>query len=84
MPTDEGRNDQSPREHGANGGQHPGRHGRNLRRHGNRGGEHQLDDSPSSRDGNHASKVTYMTGQESEPLSGIYEPHVKSVTTLAS
>ena len=41
MSTDEGGNDQSPRDHGANGGQHQGRHGRNQRRHGNRGGEHQ-------------------------------------------
>ena len=41
MPADEGGNDQSPREHGASGGQHQGRNGRNQRRHGNRGGEHQ-------------------------------------------
>ena len=46
MPNDEGGNDQSPREHGTNGGQNQGRHGRNQRRHGNRGVEHQRGRQP--------------------------------------
>ena len=46
MPTDEGGNDQSPCEHGNNGGQHQGRHGRNQWRYGNRGGEHQRGRQP--------------------------------------
>ena len=46
MPSDEGGNDQSPCEHGTNGGQQQGRHGRNQRRHGNRGVEHQRGRQP--------------------------------------
>ena len=46
MPNDEGGNDQSPREHGTNGGQHQGRRRRNQRRHGNRGVEHKRGRQP--------------------------------------
>ena len=84
MPNDDEGNDQSPREHGTNGGQHQGRHGRNLRRHGNRGVEHQQGWQPKFEGQEpRLQKVTYRTGQGSKPPSNIYEPHVKSAPTLA-
>ena len=84
MPADEGGNYQSPREHGANEGQHQGRNGRNQRRHGNRSGEHQRARQPKfeGREPRLQGHVYDWTGERT--LSGIYQPHVKSVTMLAS